>query len=72
LERLRSVDDVDADRTLAHDLRALIDSDDTIALPLLCRRLSNDELDRLADAVNEIVASGTESSARSSFGSAPS
>ena len=74
VQRLRSVDNVDpdADRTLTRDLLALIDSDDTIALPLLCRRLRNDELDRLADAVKEIVASGTESTARSSFGSAPS
>lgn len=74
VQRLRSVGDVgsDADGTLIHDLRALIDSDDTVVLPLLCRRLSNDELDRLADAVNEVVADGTESTARSSFGSAPS
>jgi hypothetical protein len=74
VQRLRSVDDVNAHavQTLADDLRALIDSDDTIALPLLCRRLSHDELDRLANAVNEVVASGAESNARSSFGSAPS
>ncbi|MFT6291275.1 MAG: NADH:ubiquinone oxidoreductase subunit F (NADH-binding) [Ilumatobacter sp.] len=74
LQGLRSVDEVrsDADRTLAFDLRALIDSDDTIALPLLCHRLGDDELNRLADAVNEVVASRTESTARSSFGSASS
>jgi hypothetical protein len=73
LEQLRSSDVLgsDAVRALTDDLRALIDSDDTVALPLLCRRLDDDDLDRLADAVQEVITSGTESTARSSFGAAP-
>ncbi len=73
LERLRSSDELDSDavRTLTNDLRVLIDADDTIALPVLCHRLEDHDLDRLADAVHEVIASGTESTARSRFGSAP-
>ena len=40
---------------LARDLRALVDADDTIAMPLLCRRLDDRNLDRLADAVHEVI-----------------
>jgi hypothetical protein len=73
LKRLRTPggDDADVIHALAEDLRALIDSDDTIALPLLCRRLDDPDLDRLAEAVHEVTASGAESTAMSSFGSAP-
>ena len=73
LERLRSSDALSSDavRTLANDLVALIDSDDTIALPLLCHRLDVHDLDRLADAAHEVVANAAESTASSSFGSAP-
>jgi hypothetical protein len=73
LERLRSSDALgsDAVRTLTNDLRALIDSDDTIALPVLCHRLEDHDLDRLADAAHEVTTSGAESTARSRFGSAP-
>ncbi len=73
LERLRSSDALDSDavRALANYLVALIDADDTIALPLLCRRLEDHDLDRLADAAHEVVANAAESTASSSFGSAP-
>jgi hypothetical protein len=73
LERLLSSDALDSDAVsaLTSDLRALIDSDDTIALPVLCRRLDDHDLDRLADAANEVTTSGKESTARSRFGSAP-
>ena len=73
LRQLQSEDGLDADaiHTLAHDLRALIDADDTIVIPLLCRRLDDRDLDRLADAEHEITERRSESSARSSFGSAP-
>lgn len=73
LERLQATDRLDADavRTLSDDVGALIDADDTIVIPLLCRRLDDRELDRLADAEHEVIELQTESSARSSFGSAP-
>jgi len=73
LQRLRSTDVLssEAARTLTNDLVALIDSDDTIALPLLCRRLDDQDLDRLADAAQEVLANAAESTASSSFGSAP-
>lgn len=73
LQRLRSSDVLssDAARTLTNDLVALIDSDDTIALPLLCRRLDDQDLNRLADAAQEVLANAAESTASSSFGSAP-
>jgi len=73
LEHLQSdaaLDD-DAISALADDLRALIDADDTIVIPLLCRRLGDRDLDRLADAEHEITERRSESSARSSFGAAP-
>jgi NADH:ubiquinone oxidoreductase subunit F (NADH-binding) len=63
--------DTDAVHALSDDLRALIDADDTIVIPLLTRRLDDRTLDRLADAEREIIEHETESSARSSFGSAP-
>ena len=73
LRQLQSEDGLDADaiHALTHDLRALIDADDTIVIPLLCRRLDDRDLDRLADAEHEITERRSESSARSSFGSAP-
>jgi NADH-quinone oxidoreductase subunit F len=73
LERLRSSDALDSDavRALTNDLYALIDSDDTIALPVLCRRLDDHDLDRLADAAHEVVANAAESTVSLSFGSAP-
>jgi NADH:ubiquinone oxidoreductase subunit F (NADH-binding) len=73
LKRLQSSDALrpDAVSALANDLVALIDSDDTIALPLLCHRLEDHDLDRLADAVHEVVANAAEPTASSSFGSAP-
>jgi hypothetical protein len=73
LERLQSTDRLDADavRALSDEVGALIDADDTIVIPLLCRRLDDRELDRLADAEHEVIELQTESSARSSFGSAP-
>lgn len=73
LERLRSSEALDSDavRTLTNDLRALIDSDDTIALPVLCHGFDDHDLDRLADAAREVVANASESTASSSFGSAP-
>ncbi len=73
LDRLRSGGalDTDAVHELGDDLRALIDADDTIVIPLLCRRLDDGDLDRLANAEHEITERGLESSARSSFGSAP-
>ncbi len=73
LRQLQSDDGLDADaiHALADDLRALIDADDTIVIPLLCRRLDDRDLDRLADAEHEVTEHGSESSARSSFGSAP-
>ncbi len=73
LERLLSSDALDAGAVseLTADLCALIDTDDTIALPVLCHRLDDHDLDRLADAANEVTVSGSESTARSHFGSAP-
>ncbi len=73
LERLQSLGELDADaaHALGNDLRSLIDADDTIVIPLLCRRLDDRDLDRLADAEHEVIERRTESSARSSFGSAP-
>ena len=73
LRRLQSTDGLDADavHTLTDDLRALVDADDTIIIPLLCRRLDDRDLDRLADAEHEVIERRTESSARSSFGSSP-
>jgi NADH-quinone oxidoreductase subunit F len=73
LERLQSEGalDTDAVHALGDDLRALIDADDTIVIPLLCRRLDDRDLDRLADAEHEVTERGLESSAQSSFGSAP-
>jgi NADH-quinone oxidoreductase subunit F len=73
LERLRSSDALgpDAVSALTNDLVALIDSDDTIALPVLCHRFDDHDLDRLADAAHEVVANAAESTASSNFGSAP-
>lgn len=73
LEQLQSCSDLDADAVdeLSNDLRALIDADDTIVVPLLCRRLDDRDLDRLAVAEHEVIERRIESSARSSFGSAP-
>lgn len=73
LRQLQSDDGLDADaiHALADDLRALIDADDTIVIPLLCRRLDDRDLDRLAEAEHEVTERRSESSARSSFGSAP-
>jgi hypothetical protein len=73
LNRLKSSGGLDTHEvhTLSDDLRALIDADDTIVIPLLSRRLDDRTLDRLADAEREVIESKTETSARSSFGSAP-
>ena len=73
LRQLQSDDGLDADaiHALADDLLALIDADDTIVIPLLCRHLDDRDLDRLADAEHEVTEHRSESSARSSFGSAP-
>lgn len=73
LARLQSTDGFDADsvQALSDDLQALISADDTIVIPLLCRHLNERDLDQLADAEHEVIERQTESSARSSFGSAP-
>ncbi len=73
LNRLQRTGGLDADEVheLSNDLSALVDADDTIVIPLLCRRLDDRDLDRLAAAEHEIIERHTESSAQSSFGSAP-
>ena len=73
LRQLQASSELDADsvHALSVDLRALIDADDLIVVPLLCRRLGDRDLDRLSAAEHEVIARRTESSTRSAFGSAP-
>lgn len=73
LRRLQSPNGLDADAVheLGNDLRALVDADDTVVVPLLCRRLDDRDLDRLAVAEHEVIERHSESSAPPSFGSAP-
>ena len=72
LDSLHSPDHADGSvRKLATDLRRLIDADDSVALPILCRQLDDQRLDELATAMQEIVATGAESAAGSRFGSSP-
>ncbi len=73
LQRLQQPGGLDADEIheLSTDLSALVDADDTIVIPLLCHRLDDRNLDRLADAEHEVIERQSESPARSSFGSAP-
>ncbi len=63
LQRLGSsdaLDHPDAVSALTNDLVALIDCDDSIALPLLCRCLDHHDLDRLADAAHALDARAAE------------
>lgn len=73
LDRLQGSRRLDAEavHALSTELRVLIDADDTIVIPLLCRRLDDPSLDRLADAEHEVIENDTEASPRSSFGAAP-
>ncbi len=57
LSQLQSIDELDDEKVhaLSNDLRAIIDADDTVVIPVLCLRLDDSDLDRLADAERDVI-----------------